>query len=121
MPMTGVTTLSWKIVGVGDFDGDGKSDVVWRNTANGTNAIWRSADSTQQIPVVGVTSQLWRIVSVGDYDGDGKSDLLWRNTGNGSNALWRSGDAVCAAAGHGRHQPGLDDRAVREPALKHQP
>ena len=79
---------------MGDFDGDGKSDIFWRNTANGINAIWRSGNSATQLPVVGVTSQLWRVVAVGDYDEDGKSDLVWRNTGNGTNTVWRSGDAA---------------------------
>jgi hypothetical protein len=30
---------SWKIVEVGDFDGDGKSDILWRND-NGAMAEW---------------------------------------------------------------------------------
>ena len=30
---------SWAVVGTGDFNGDGKSDILWRNT-NGTVAIW---------------------------------------------------------------------------------
>ncbi len=25
--------LDWKIVGIGDFDGDGKPDILWRNTS----------------------------------------------------------------------------------------
>jgi hypothetical protein len=33
------------VVGTGDFDGDGKSDLLWRNSATGTNTIWRSANS----------------------------------------------------------------------------
>ena len=30
------------VAGVGDFNGDGKSDILWRNTSTGVNAIWRS-------------------------------------------------------------------------------
>jgi hypothetical protein len=34
---------------VGDFNGDGRSGILWRNTSDGRNTIWRSGDvSTQQ-------------------------------------------------------------------------
>ena len=48
--MNGVTALSgdyiptvpdtnWSIVGVGDFNCDGKSDILWRHTS-GVNYVW---------------------------------------------------------------------------------
>ena len=36
---------NWKIAGTGDFNGDGKSDIFWRNTSTGDNAIWKSGDA----------------------------------------------------------------------------
>ena len=30
--------LNWQVAGTGDFDGDGKSDIFWRNTSTGENA-----------------------------------------------------------------------------------
>jgi FG-GAP repeat len=35
----------WSIVATGDFNGDGKGDIVWRNTS-GTTAIWLMNGST---------------------------------------------------------------------------
>jgi hypothetical protein len=74
----------------GDFDGDGKSDLVWRNMTTGQNAVWymngSSLVSSNMMPPV--TDQAWHIVGIGDFDGDGKPDLVWRNTTTGQNAVW---------------------------------
>ena len=98
--MNGVTLLecdylataadqNWMIVGVGDFNGDGKPDILWRNTSTGQNAVWYMNGVT----LIGVDSansshQNWIIVGVGDFNGDGKPDILWRNTTTGQNAVW---------------------------------
>ncbi len=31
--------MNWSIAGVGDFNGDGKSDILWRHTS-GVNYVW---------------------------------------------------------------------------------
>jgi hypothetical protein len=74
-----------------DINGDGKSDVVFRNTNNGRNLVWRSALSSTQDNLTTVASQAWTIVGTGDFNSDGKSDVLWRNTSTGANRIWRSG------------------------------
>jgi sugar lactone lactonase YvrE len=35
-----VADLAWKIVGTGDYNDDGKVDIVWRNTSTGENYAW---------------------------------------------------------------------------------
>jgi len=81
-----------------DFDGDGKSDLLWRNTADGRNVIWRSGNAATQSSVATVPAAAWKIAGVGDFNGDGRSDILWRNTDDGRNAIWRSGNAVSQQA-----------------------
>ncbi len=66
---------------VGDFDGDGKSDIFWRNQATGQNEIWFMNGAT--VLNKGFTSAgadpTWSVVGSGDFNGDGKTDILWRN------------------------------------------
>jgi hypothetical protein len=60
--LTAVPNLQWRVAGVGDYDGDRHSDIMWRNAATGANLIWRSALFTQQQAVTGVTNLAWAIV-----------------------------------------------------------
>ncbi|GAB3334418.1 reprolysin-like metallopeptidase [Marilutibacter aestuarii] len=75
---------------VSDFNGDGVSDVLWRNTASGANTIWPSAGTDGEIPVTRVANLVWMIPGIGDFNGDGEADLFWRNSKDGRNTIWRS-------------------------------
>ncbi len=76
----GVIDPDWKIAGVGDLNGDGEADIVWRHT-DGTLAIWlMNGAGISGSAVLGVVDPNWRIAGVGDFNGDGKADILWRNT-----------------------------------------
>jgi hypothetical protein len=84
---------SWSVVGVGDFNGDGYSDLMWRQS-NGTLSLWQMNNSTvtssSAITYQGNTlapDASWHVVEIGDFDGDGKSDILWRND-NGTMSEW---------------------------------
>jgi VCBS repeat protein len=86
-----VADLNWQVKGIGDFDGDGKADIVWRNSASGQNYLYLM-DGRVIKPTEGslrtIADLNWQIVAVGDYDGDGKSDLLWRNSSTGENYIY---------------------------------
>ncbi len=77
-----------------DFNGDGKSDLLWRHAGNGNNAVWLSANSGTPQTVAPVASQNWKAVGSGDFNGDGKADVFWRNTGTGANSIWRSANSA---------------------------
>src|SRR5207245_3795762 len=72
----------WHFAGTGDFNGDGRSDILWSNdagqvfnflgTANGGVAN-NGDNSWMQLP------SGWTVAGVGDLNGDGRTDLLLRN------------------------------------------
>jgi cysteine-rich repeat protein len=77
-----------------DYNGDGRSDILWRNSSTGADVIWLTANAATSQSTTGVTALEWKIVGKGDFNGDGKADVVWRNGGNGTNAIWLSGNAA---------------------------
>ena len=90
-PLHGGGNLGWKIIGSRDFDGDGKSDLLWRDANNGMTLIWLMNGATirsSQIVHQG-GNQDWSIAALGDFDADTKNDIFWRHTPTGMTLLWR--------------------------------
>lgn len=72
-----------------DINGDGKADILWRNTSTGEVAAWFMNGSTfLSSASLGSVSLNWRSSGVGDFNGDGKMDLLWRGVSTGQVATW---------------------------------
>ena len=73
---------AWRLAGIGDFNGDGKSDLMLRHfdgrfslqAMNGRHPI--AAESGGVDIDAGLD---WRVEGIGDFDGDGKDDVLLRN------------------------------------------
>ena len=81
---------NWKIVGTGDLNGDGHTDLVWRNDLSGVLAAWFLANNwvfSSGYLSIPVAAPGWRVAGVGDTDGDRRADLVWQHT-DGSLAVW---------------------------------
>jgi VCBS repeat protein len=90
---------AWHLIGTGDFNGDGKSDLLWQNS-DGTPAIWLMNGTT----IIGGAALLnpgpaWQAVGTADFNGDGKSDILFQNSSTGAAAIWEmNGTSFVGAA-----------------------
>ena len=77
----------WHVQGVGDFNGDGRDDILWRNDA-GLVGTWHmhgaAAPETQTFTTEPAN---WHIDGVGDFNADGKDDILWRSDA-GQIGIW---------------------------------
>jgi hypothetical protein len=77
----------FRVVGVTDIDGDGKSDLVFQDTTQGVFGDVRawSAFNPATDRLLRQVKLDWHVEGTGDLDGDGFGDLLWR---------WRGDDGI---------------------------
>lgn len=105
-----VPSGGWSIAGIGDFNGDGFIDILWRSGA-GVVSIWFSNANAAQnnSPYIAYGTSLgsvptsFNIVQTGDYNGDGASDILWQDN-QGNFAIWflaASGNVACVSSSAG--------------------
>ena len=83
----GAVPLTWSISGIGDFDGNGSEDILWRDTSGNVGMWLMNGTSILSTAVLGAMPLTWTIAETGDYDGDGKTDILWID-GSGTVSAW---------------------------------
>ena len=94
----------WRLAGLGDFDGDGRGDVLLRHL----RGAWRLYSMDGRNPVgehpgepLFTRDPAWRVAGTGDFDGDGTQDILLRNP-RGS---WRYQTVTAGGEVGGGHLP----------------
>jgi hypothetical protein len=99
-PATGGSPTS---IALGDFNGDGKTDLAFPNSATGTLTVLLGNGDGTFTPAASSPITLWAagenegtgIVLVGDFNGDGKTDLVIQSPqSGGDNGLTLLGDGM---------------------------
>ncbi|MBV6343262.1 FG-GAP repeat domain-containing protein, partial [Candidatus Magnetobacterium casense] len=81
--------LHWQLRGVGDFNGDGTSDIIWQNETTGQICFWLMNDlAIKDAGFYGPVDSQWQIVGTGDFNADKKYDVMWRNIKTNDMYLW---------------------------------
>jgi hypothetical protein len=72
---------SFAVQGASDFNADGTTDILWRNTATGELGIWSMSQAKPFAwTSLGVVTLNYQVAKVGDFNGDGRGDILWTTT-----------------------------------------
>ena len=82
----------------GDFNGNGKPDILWQNSMTGERAVWLM-NGTVRASIVNLpyVPPQWHIAGAGDFNGNGKPDILWQNSMTGERAVWLMNGTVRAS------------------------
>ena len=102
----------WVAKDTGDFNDDGKSDILLQNANDGTCYIWELNGTSQLVGngYVGWTpGKDWVAKGTGDFNGDGKGDILLQNANDGTCYIWElNGTSQLAGNGYVGWTPGKD-------------
>src|SRR5262249_14223430 len=80
---------NWLPLVAGDFDRDGKADLLWRNRSTGRVDVWLMNGTTRaSATTIWTGDAAWVPIAAGDFNGDGKPDLMWRNSSTGQVIVW---------------------------------
>lgn len=87
-----VSDVQWEINGLGDVNGDGWLDIVWRHYGHGALAAWFMRDTSlvqaQRLSPSTSADLSWHIVGLADANRDGQLDLVWQHYVDGRLGIW---------------------------------
>jgi len=90
------TTTATAKASIGDFNGDGKTDILWHDTQTGSNTLWlMNGATTPTVSSLPTLSSAWT-ASIADFNGTTKTDILWHNTQTGQNQVWLMNGATAS-------------------------
>ena len=88
--MPALTLSNEGIAATGDFNGDGKPDLIVTNSSaafirlmNGTRLLLNSSGAETDVTISSAPSGTPQITGAGDFTGSGQTDVLWRDYATG--------------------------------------
>ncbi|MEM4248259.1 MAG: FG-GAP-like repeat-containing protein, partial [Candidatus Nanoarchaeia archaeon] len=97
--------VNWKLLQTGDFNNDGKDDLLWENATTGQGMIWvmngMTASSTKIIYTLSVVDPAtkWTVIKLLDFNADGKADILWEKADTRKALVYLMDGATLKATG----------------------
>lgn len=83
----------WRVIGTGDYDGDGRSDLFAEHAGTQAAQVWiQDGSSIAGIVDLPSPGSGRTATHVGDYDFDGRADLVWSDATSGDVESWFSDD-----------------------------
>jgi hypothetical protein len=76
----------------GDFDRDGRPDLLWRHRVDGTLYVWFLVNAKMTsggwLDPKRPSERSWQLGAIGDLDGDTHTDLVWQSQKTGALFAW---------------------------------
>jgi hypothetical protein len=85
--------LSWHIAETGDFNGDLKADILFRNDDGGVMTWDMNGNAIASQHTLATQGLDWHIRGTGDFDADGRADIVW-HLDDGTVHIWEMNDAT---------------------------
>jgi FG-GAP-like repeat len=99
----GVAPTGQKLVGLADYDGNFRSDLLFVDPSTGADTIWftdtagTSVDTSKTLAPLAKPGTTWDVKAVGDFNGDGRGDILVQaRTGGALEVRLMNGPALYA-------------------------
>jgi hypothetical protein len=107
--------LQWQVEAVGDLDGDGFGDLVWRFTGltpnaddTGVSYVWfTNGSAVTQVRKRGGAPLSWRLLGAVDMNADGAADMVYISPTNEVRALMATPGRSCANLSGGQIPTGF--------------
>jgi V8-like Glu-specific endopeptidase len=90
---SGAVNSQWGMIGAGDFNGDGWSDILWRHYLGDLHiSLMREGTNFASFTYLPVPTNDWVIRAIADVNGDRIADLVFHNAYSGEVYVWTMGE-----------------------------